>query len=268
MAPSGRGVRLDCTQQTACDAGQLAAKPKGSLMSRRNVVVVGGILLVAACNSDLGRLAQSVVNEIKGAPAKASAKISEGLKTFWKEVQTVPTTVTAAVQKLPTRGTRALKKLNQRLLAYRLKAFKYSFPADSLSECATAGLAGVGDAFCDTDSDGRSLVVFCADDGVYALAANIFDEKAACAEVDDQVDVATPPATMVDETIMAETEFAADSGSECPADDEGMAACQGTYAIVCTSGKLVELDCSTWNDGKERATCGTLSGAVTCGFDE
>ena len=235
-------------------------------MSRKNWLV-GALLLLMACNGDLGRLAQRVINEVKGAPQTVSSKIVDGIKRFWTQVQTVPTTVTTAIRKLPSRGNHVVKRLNQRLLAYKLQAFKFAIPADALSDCTSVGLSAVGDAYCDSDDSGQSIAVFCADDGVYALAAHIFDANGACAELDDQIDIATPPTTLVDDTIRS-AEFAADSGSECPGEDEGVATCQDTYAVVCLNGKLMELDCASWTDGKERATCGVLAGGVTCGYDE
>jgi hypothetical protein len=209
------------------------------------------------------RVAQQVVRAISGLPKKVSllkAKVAQ----FWKGVTAAARRASKPLAGTPTRA--AVRRAHQTVLAALQSAVKLLGKADGT--CADYGLSADGDAYCDADAEG-SYVIFCQNGEPYALECAVFADNAACQEVDALIDCATPPDTKADPAVMdALPMYSADSGEPCPAAAEGTAECEDGYVVVCSGGTVRELECDTFDDGKEKATCGVVMGAVTCGYDD
>jgi hypothetical protein len=52
-----------------------------------------------------------------------------------------------------------------------------------------------------------------------------------------------------------------DGDAQVSCENEGSAECVGTFAVVCTGGKVVAVDCAEAYPG---STCGTLEGSIDC----
>ena len=239
-------------------------------MNRTRVLIIALALaasgLQGACSKDDAiKVATSVVNAVSGLPKVASTIKKTALK-FWKGVTTAATRVSTALAAAPTRiATAAKKKVHPSIKAALQNAIKLAAKGDGT--CAGYDLAADGDAYCAEDEN-RSYVVFCDGGEAYALECAVFSATASCGEVDDLIDCGTTPSTKIASVLTDATPSAADSGESCAAESESAADCEDGYVVYCSGGKVLELDCGTYESNGENATCGVLSGAVTCGFDQ
>jgi hypothetical protein len=242
---------------------------------------VGFAILLAAsagvgvgCSSDGGsasKKATTATNKVSGQPQGMSSRMPH-TPTLNKGVTNAPQGMSKVPGGMLTRSASAPKKtVNQTVMSNRQSAASLSGHRRlAAADCGALDLAE-GEGYC-YDDVGTSYVVFCEGGAPYALECDTFSEEGhagVCGEVDDTIDCVTGPSDHADALIIEEVTFTADAQDYCSPEEEGVADCEGDYLVFCHNEAMHELDCTTYVDAHgEAATCGVITNAVACGFDE